>query len=341
MFCPTCACELPSVARFCVKCGSLVGASTAEPENQVLFCVNCGKPYDPSYKFCNYCGYLLPPAEKVRINPAVSVVDDNSSPASVTPNSEFSNESPPVTPLENPPTRSAPYAAFTIQFLASTLLLSCAIFVVVEALAHDRWSQAEIGFLTVAFLGAGTGAIVARRTWARVTAAEPTGNVTVRQHRRMLIKSAVIGVLFFMVSGVVGEAIGHNRAEAAQLGADLLDMRALGDRISKARVAADETVDGYVQMYISIEPDVDHLESVLNHLTGELATYDAKFPQQKQQTSETISGKNTELHRMALLKQQITVARIIENLDPNARIQVWRNQMQPLLDQEIALDKSK
>jgi len=125
------------------------------------------------------------------------------------------------------------------------------------------------------------------------------------------------------------------------LGADLLDMRALGDRISKARVAADETVDGYVQMYISIEPDVDHLESVLNHLTGELATYDAKFPQQKQQTSETISGKNTELHRMALLKQQITVARIIENLDPNARIQVWRNQMQPLLDQEIALDKSK
>lgn len=55
MFCPNCACELPAVAKFCVKCGSRVAVPTVR-QASVSFCTNCAKPLDPSDKFCSSCG---------------------------------------------------------------------------------------------------------------------------------------------------------------------------------------------------------------------------------------------------------------------------------------------
>jgi hypothetical protein len=61
MFCRNCACELPAVARFCVKCGARVewpATHVTSPPLRAIesSCVNCAKPLDPSDMFCNYCG---------------------------------------------------------------------------------------------------------------------------------------------------------------------------------------------------------------------------------------------------------------------------------------------
>jgi hypothetical protein len=118
-------------------------------------------------------------------------------------------------------------------------------------------------------------------------------------------------------------------------------MNTVGDRISKARSAVEATIPSYVQMYKTIEPDVQELEPTLRRLKTELALYDGKFPAQHEQTSKSIADMETGLRRMALLKQQIEVSKQIEALDPNQQFAAWKAQMQPLLDSEEALDKAK
>jgi hypothetical protein len=62
MFCPNCSCELPAVAKFCVKCGSRVEAPPTASRALGSFCINCAKPLDSSDKFCSYCGHeVIPP----------------------------------------------------------------------------------------------------------------------------------------------------------------------------------------------------------------------------------------------------------------------------------------
>ena len=63
MFCHNCACELPTVAKFCVRCGSRVEGPATAHATLGSSCVNCGKPYDPSHEFCNYCGHPVSHAQ--------------------------------------------------------------------------------------------------------------------------------------------------------------------------------------------------------------------------------------------------------------------------------------
>jgi hypothetical protein len=57
MFCPNCSCELPAVAKFCVKCGPRVEVPATTPRMSGSACLNCAKPLDSSDKFCSYCGH--------------------------------------------------------------------------------------------------------------------------------------------------------------------------------------------------------------------------------------------------------------------------------------------
>lgn len=64
MFCPNCACELPAVAKFCVKCGSRIKAPPNVRLASVIFCMNCAKPLELSDKFCSACGQkVMRPAD--------------------------------------------------------------------------------------------------------------------------------------------------------------------------------------------------------------------------------------------------------------------------------------
>lgn len=79
MYCPSCACELPAVAKFCVRCGALtgfVGAATAtkppvsdtlelapagRPDNtsEDAYCGKCGTKTVGGNQFCTRCGNSL------------------------------------------------------------------------------------------------------------------------------------------------------------------------------------------------------------------------------------------------------------------------------------------
>lgn len=304
-----------------------------------MFCVNCGRQYNPADKFCNHCGHPLPSGvgatgasaggETVGGQPLVNA-------AAV----EIHIQSALLAPPPNQHQEIAPYAAFVLKLLSSSLLISVAVFNVADALARKRWEATTS--TAVAMLAAILLARSARKTWGRVIAAEPKTDANLkRRHRNVLATGIVIVVLFFVVSAIVGTAIGQNGAEAAQLNADLEHMPAVGKRISKARTAVEATIPSYVQMYKAIEPDVQDFESTLHRLKTEWGMYDAKFPEQHQQTYKSIVAVETGLRRAELLKQQIAVARQIESLDPSHQWAVWQSQMLPLLAREDALDKLK
>src|SRR2546422_1474647 len=224
MFCHNCGCELPAVAKFCVRCGSRVEGPAATNETLGSFCVNCGIPYDPSYKFCNYCGHPVPHAQ-TQSAPAAAVGDDGVIPVQIQSHEEIAGRTPEVTASGSPQTGSAPYAAFAAQFLSSTVLFSCVIFTVAHALGRNRWGDTATGFLIVSLLAACWLAVAGRRTWGRVVATEPAGDVGLKRRRhRVLMKSAMVAALFFTVSAVVGNAIGLNGAEAAQVQAEVLGL---------------------------------------------------------------------------------------------------------------------
>lgn len=342
MFCNNCSCELPTVAKFCVRCGSRVetqGAINARPGS---FCVNCGKPYSPSYKFCNYCGH------------PVSIVQAESEPTAAAGDEialrvqALSEEETRAAILEVAASgaqqiESAPYATFTMQLLASTVLFSCATFTVTDAIGRNRLGDTATGFLVVTLLAGFWLSVAGRRTWRRVVAFEPATDVGLkRRRRRVLINTTIMAVLFVAVSATVGSVIGRSGAEAAQLQADLIQLDTLGKQVSKARSPEGRvTIDWYIQSYKSIEPNVDRLDVLLHRLVSELSAYNERFPDQGRQTSESISGMNTGIRRMALLKQQISVAKKIEGLSQSEQLIIWGREMQPLLDQEDALDKPK
>jgi hypothetical protein len=308
-----------------------------------VFCVNCGKAYEPYYKFCNHCGYPLPPnlGQHEGANPPDPVVPIAVAPTDAPP--EMQGEAPTLVPapvVTIPAATNAPYATFVSLVLGSTLFASVDVFNVTDAYARNHWGATPSTAL--ATLAAVLMARSAWLTWHRVVAVEPETDAELRRrHRRMLRNSAIIILLFFTISGTVGAAIGQNRAEAVQLAVDLARMDAVGDRISKARSAVEATIPSYVQMYKTIAPDVQELEPILRRLKTELALYDGKFPAQHEQTSKSIAGMDIGLQRMALLKQQIEVARQIEALDPNQQFAAWKTQMEPVLASEDALGKAK
>jgi hypothetical protein len=140
----------------------------------------------------------------------------------------------------------------------------------------------------------------------------------------------------------VGNGIGTSGAETNSLIADADQMSRLGERISNARNAAERTVPAQVEMYKSIEPDVEQLSSVLTKLQGEWAIYERKYPSQHETVAKTLRAIETGVKRMALLHQQIAAAKEIGNVDDaDEQFRVWQTTMQPLLDRENELDSAR
>jgi hypothetical protein len=308
-----------------------------------VFCVSCGKAYEPSYKFCNHCGNPLPSnvvqsegegapelGAPVSVDAAAETPKTNDAGSALVPA--------PVAPTAPP--ENAPYAIFVSLVLGTSLFISVVVFNIADAFARNRW-EATISTV-IAAVAAALLTPTTRGAWRRVVAVEPaTDPMLRRRHRRVLRNSAVIILLFFTSAAIIGAAIGQSRAEAEQLAADFKRMSAVGKRISSARNAVEATIPSYVQMYKTIEADVQELEPTLRRLKTELALYDGKFPAQHEHTSKTIAAMEIGLRRVALLKQQIDLAKRIEVLDPNQQFAAWRTQMKPILASEEALDKPK
>lgn len=339
MFCHSCSCELPAIAKFCVRCGALAGPAPGLSPTQGLFCVNCGKPYEPSHRFCNYCGsLLLPRPNHIGGNPVDRI-----------PPSEPAVEALPVeagsqivlnVPQVNPPPEPAPYARFVLLFLSSALLIAGAIFGFADALARNQWDGTVwigLSMLAAIFLALG-----ARKYLKRIFFAEPNSDVKFkRRHRHVAVTSAVVVVVFFTIAAASGTVLAQKRTILVAYNTDLDREVGLADRLGKAQSAGERTIPSQLQVYAAIEPLVLDYESTLIRLRTETASYDAEFPENHQRTSENIGILERELKRSRLLKQQIDVAKQIGALDSDGQMAAWRSDMQPLLDQENALDSTR
>jgi len=253
-------------------------------------------------------------------------------------------------PAPAPPTlagarkRNAPFAVFTLWYIASIGLCCSAIFVIAYAIARGTFGSAAAADCIGSLLVMCITAFQMTRTWKRITSIEfPIDDAGLRRRRkRVIVKSVVLALLFFSMSAGTGYAIGQSGAETAQVLADLAEMNTLGDRITKARTPeGNPGIDWYVQMYPQIESDVTRLDTVLQRLTAEYSLYAAKFPEANPQTPQVISNFNTGVRRMALLKQEIAVAKKMKILNEQQQAVTWENEMLPLLKEEDALTPSK
>ncbi len=240
----------------------------------------------------------------------------------------------------NPQTENPPYAVFVSTLLGCLLLLSVVIFNAADAFARKRWNSRTSTLL--ATLGGCLLVGACWQAWKRLIAVEPETDLKLKfRHHNVIVTTVVFTLVFFAISATVGLVIGRNGAEMTQLATESNRMAALGRRISEGRNAAEATVPSQIMMYEKIEPDVQEWESSLGRLRADFAIYDAKFPDRHQETAKYIADVDVGLRRAALLKQQIAVAKAIKLFDAHEQWVGWQTRMQPLLDQDNALDSTK
>jgi hypothetical protein len=258
----------------------------------------------------------------------------DATPAEVT---DFEHQGPAADKTQFVSATEPPYARFVFFSICSTLAASTTSFIWVDGVARQQWNSVPLAVLaTVAcllFLNA------AVKTAGRLG---QIGTSEVLLRKKKLVRRIIFfAVLFIGTAAFIGNGIGTSGAETSHLLSDIGQMSQIGDRISKARSNAALTIPAQVEMYKSIEPDVEQLSVVLGRLKQEYATYDSKFPAQHETTEKALQSSQTGVKRMDLLRQQIAVAKLIEELDANAQVEMWREQMQPLLDREDELDPPK
>lgn len=379
MYCPSCACELPAVAKFCVRCGALtgfVGAATATrpPISDTLelarvgrpdhtgedaYCGKCGTKTVGGNQFCTRCGNSLhvdgaPGSLSPSTNSPSEAHESSFTPAQsagVHQSSEtIRAEEAIAAPLTEPAFTAhgsfveaagttefnPPVVRFVLLALGTMMSISVIGFAAADDIARSGLSISIpllVAIFVLPFLLYYDGKTLGSLKRLSV-ANEAVGQARVR----LLRQSIVFGVLFVVIASAVGYAIGTSGNETLRLIADEDLYTKIGDRISEQRNSAANTLAGQIAMYDKLEPDVRAFAVICATLHEELTVYDGKFPSQHQTTGTSLHHIDNGAKRAALLLQQIEVARRIAPLNETQQWIVWKNDMQPLLDEENALN---
>lgn len=344
MYCPNCACELPSVAKFCVRCGHRVehafGYGAVPPETHLrLFCVNCGRPYEQTDVFCNNCGRPIshPDPAGTTQNPALSATKSLSGeegiPNSVNPEGALAGDNSESTCAGV--NRGVSIFNYLLALLGCIVSAATVSLFVADDLARQHWTDVLLLAGAVIF-----GAGCLSWFWSvdrRVRKQARSDGSVLSQRRRILVNVAVFMVMFLAASSGIGYQIGVSGSETNQLFADIALMRTIGQRISAQRDSAARTVPAQIRMYESIASDVQQFASVADRLQAEIEIYDLKYPAQHSTTEDVIRDIKVASQRAALLRRQVDLAKQLELLGDDERWSLWSRQMQPLLDQEDSL----
>ncbi len=231
------------------------------------------------------------------------------------------------------------YSGVVLQLMVSLFLLAVAVFDACQWATQDA-SPAK--FLRPALIGlAAVGLVIgARRSWAGTFGPSTAGGTSARHKRQIITVTVTIGTLLLCTAILFGWLIGKSRKQLRALDADLAQYSAIGDKISKARNEAGETIADYVRMYESIEPDVVALQSCSSRLIGELGDYDIEFPEYHAQTAKSIANISKTQRRMVLLMKQIGVAKKVKTTESDEQKAAWLADLLPLAQEEDKLDDS-
>ena len=347
MYCPNCASDLPSVAKFCVKCGFRVdmyaGQATSPPQR--LFCKDCGYPNESSGRFCSRCGRALldnvtGTFPQVESSAAENPISERSGASDFSPDRQAAFEGHSVAAFvsaASEPHLPASFFKYLLVVIGCMFSVASVALLVADAMAREHWENplvlAGAGVVAITFF---TGFVSFDK---RLRAEGELDGVVRFRRRRILVNAIIFAVIFFTSSSAIGYEIGVSGSETSQLIADLGMMRTVGDRISASRDSAARTIPAQIQMYESIDSDVQQFASVTDRLQSEIQTYDLKYPAQHVTTEDLIRSIKIASERAVLLQRQVNLARQLQSLSDDAQWSIWKEQMQPLLDQENSLSQ--
>lgn len=308
-----------------------------------MFCRFCGVTLPEDSTFCHSCGKRLISSEPTlqhsdadstpRSAPAPPAPSTAASPALGTAAAaQQLLDQPAIPAIASDP----PYARFVLSSLVSAVMASVLAFNIADAAARGKWdSTVSTAIATVLCLLLVSYSV---KIWSQIKPGSGNEESGIVQ-RKLRSRNVFFGILFIATGAVMGTLIGTSGAETNHLIEDSHKVREIGDRIAAARNSAARTVVGQVSMYKDIEPDVVTWDSFLRRMQKDLVVYDQKYPADHQNTAASIRSVEIGLKRADLLRRQIALAKEIETLRPEAQWDAWRTRMQPLLDDENALDK--
>jgi len=278
----------------------------AADNKSVAICQSCGAKNPEYAQFCYSCGVQ----QAQTLSPASTTV---AAPATST------------------------YSGVVLWLMLSQFLLAVAVF---DACQWATQGGPAANFFRPALMGlVAVGlSIAARRSWA--TSFSTAGGASARNKRKIITVTITIGTLLLCTAALFGALIGKSRKQLRALDVDLAQYAAIGDRISKARNGAGDTIADWVRMYESIEPEVVALQSCSSRLIVELRDYDIEFPEYHSQTESSIANISKTQRRMVLLVKQINVAEKVKTMESDEQKAAWLSELLPLAQEEDKLDNS-
>jgi hypothetical protein len=232
------------------------------------------------------------------------------------------------------------YSGFVMRLLLGLFLLAAAAFdtcqwATQQGAASKFLRPTVVSLIAIAFL------LAARKSWGTSIGPSLRNGTRAPDKRRIVTVSLMIGSVLLCIAILFGWLIGRNRQQLRVLDVDLAQYAAIGDRISKARSNAVDSIPDWVRMYESIEPDVIALQSCSSRLVGELRDYDNDFPEFHAQTAKSIATVSATQRRMVLVMKQIDVAKKVKAVDSSEQRTVWVDELLPLAKEEDKLDEAK
>jgi hypothetical protein len=339
----------------------------------MYYCVQCGASYEASFKFCNRCGCVVIPhpqeqietgqlPEPDTITASVPEAHGTEFPPSFPP---ASHDAPTVVPVRETSVAvtDEPDPSPTLPEVMGAPLIEAASFVGKRA-ALLRLVLLELGIIfalsVVAFAVADDLSRAALSVWIPLMAAicalpfllyyaDKTRKIfkhlaimdeaVSQAGKRLLRQGIVFALLFLITASIVGYAVGNSGRETQQMITDINLQVSLANRIGDQRKSAEKIVPAQIAMYDKLETDVRAYSSVCKKLQGEWTVYDGKYPASHKTTETSLHDVNIEVKRADLLLKQIQVARQLRSInDADQQWVGWKNDMQPLLDEENALD---
>ena len=229
------------------------------------------------------------------------------------------------------------YSGVVLRLMLSLFVLGAAVFDACQW-AWQGGSPANLFRPTLLGVAAVGLVITTKRSWAESFGPSTAGETTLRNKRHIITVTATIGTLLLCTAILFGWLIGKNRKQLRALDVDLAEYSAIGDKISKARTEAGDTIADYVRMYESIEKDVVALQSCSSRLIGELRDYDSDFPEFHTQTAKSIANISQTQQRTVLLMKQIDIAKKVKTMESDEQKAVWLAELVPLAQEEDKLN---
>lgn len=296
-----------------------MGYDNLHQENMTLRCHNCLTYLTTNAEICLNCGTPTATTSEIQIPPvpAESALD----------------KSEPYAPVASK--QMPPYAVFVALVLGLSLCLAILAFKTADDVAHGYLRIFPVAIIAAVF--AAGFMIPMPRTWNKIERRDQNASV----QRRVLVLSIVFLLLFVVVSAVTGEAIGAMGKETGQFLADSAERRRLGKDIAEVRGSIRGSIPSQITIYKELAPAAERFDVILRRLEIELPLRAKRFPAQKSNLLATLPWVETDVRRNDLLKQEIQVAADLEFLGTALQEKLWKERMQPLLDEEAEYVPSK